>query len=110
MTARKKERSDSGKTGAGDVRSPYCNVLRIFPNLGLTLVDSDTQGEVDPEAEVPRERAMLAIRQEQPFPFPRTAASAWGRGWRGRGWRICRRHRGGDRDWTPVRAAPGDVI
>lgn len=62
IMARKKARSDSGKTGTGDVRSPYCNVLRIFPNLGLTLVDSDTQGDVDPEAEVPREKALLAIR------------------------------------------------
>lgn len=52
MMARKKEKSDSGKTVAGDVRSSYCNVLGIFPSLG------PTQSEVDPEAEVLKEKAM----------------------------------------------------
>lgn len=56
MMARKKEKTDSGKTVAGDVRSSYCNVLGIFPSLG------PTQSEGDPEAEVPKERAMPSVR------------------------------------------------
>lgn len=35
----------------GDLRNLYCNILRGLPNLVLTLVDSDMQGE-----EVPRSR------------------------------------------------------
>lgn len=62
----------SGTTGTGAVRSLYCTVLRTFPNLGLIHVESATQGEVNPEAEVPRERAMLTIRQLQLFRVPRT--------------------------------------
>lgn len=58
----KKEKSDSGRTVTGDVRSPHCNVLGIFPNLSPTQVDSDIQDEVDSEAEVAGERAMLTIR------------------------------------------------
>lgn len=45
----------------GDPRNLYCNILRDLPNVVLTLVDSDMQGEVGPEAEVPREKTMLAI-------------------------------------------------
>ena len=47
--------------GAGDLRNLYCNILRGLLNLVLTLVDSDMQGEEDPEAEVTVEKAMLAI-------------------------------------------------
>lgn len=67
-----KETEVSGKTGTGAVRSLYCTVLRTFPNLGLIHVESSTQGEVNSEAEVPRERAMLTIRQLQLFRVPRT--------------------------------------
>ena len=45
----------------GDLRNLYCNILRGLPNLVLTLVDSDMQGEEDPEAEVPVEKTMLAL-------------------------------------------------
>lgn len=45
----------------GDPRNLYCNILRGLPNSVLTLVDSDMQGEVGPEAEVPREKTVLAI-------------------------------------------------
>ena len=54
--ARKKEKSDSGKTVAGDVRCSYCNILWMFPSLG------PPQSEVDPEAEVPEETAMPSVR------------------------------------------------
>lgn len=39
-----------------DVRSPYCKVLGISPNLGLT------QNEEDPDAVVLRERVTVIIR------------------------------------------------
>lgn len=83
---------------AGDLRNLYCNILRGLLNLVLTLVDSDMQGEEGPEAEVPMEKAMLAISQEKPFHFLKTPASAWGRGWRGCDWRISRRHADGEHD------------
>lgn len=111
VMARKKEKSDSGGRDNQRCQKPILQGPRDLSKLGFDSEDSDTQNEVDPEAEVPRETAVLTVRWK---PYPRPSATVWGMGQRGHVRGVSEAWRRG-LDWAlsglplqmGIRAGPG---
>lgn len=101
VMARKKEKSDSAGWDNQRCQKPILQGPRDLSKLGFDSEDSDTQNEVDPEAVVPRETAMLTVRWG-PCPRPSVLCPD-----RGHVRRVCRRHEEGT-GLGPLGAAPPD--